>query len=283
MSTILNELADSWRPDELRRTERIGVRSAQSFAALLGVPAPANAILPPMWHWFTFTPTEARRKLGSDGHPRDGHFLPPVPHRRRMMAGGRLFVNRPMMIGSTYERVSTAADITVRSGRRSGEMLFVTVRHEFWDEVGCVAVEEEDVVYRQQPTGATGASARNRTAEVAHERRADGFELSIPTDSITLFRFSALTYNAHRIHYDAPYATEVEGYDGLVVHGPLLALALLELPRRNAPERVVERFSYRLTSPLMCDDPIVVTAAPQDRRWLLQAGAHASGWVNLSH
>jgi 3-methylfumaryl-CoA hydratase len=138
-------------------------------------------------------------------------------------------------------------------------MVFVTVRHRFECDGELAVVEEQDVVYRSQPAG----SPRTTAPEPAEEPDAapgDG-QLRIDPDPRMLFRFSALTYNTHRIHYDQPYVTGVEGYPGLVVHGPLLALLLLELPRRHRPGRALERFSYRLTRPVFVGRPVVADHA----------------------
>ncbi|MFP5021892.1 HTD2 family dehydratase [Pseudonocardia phyllosphaerae] len=200
--------------------------------------------LPPLWHWFAFLDVPPMSALGEDGHPAHGRFLPPVPDRRRMIAGGRLEWRAPWRVGERVTRTTALHDVRVRTGR-SGEMAFVTTRSEFAAGGRTLAVEEQDVVYRSQPAG----SARGIAAPQPEPRPAHEWELTLPTSSPLLFRMSALTANAHRIHYDQPYATGVEGYPGLVVHGPLLALLGLEIPRRHLPGTRVGRYEYRLVAP----------------------------------
>ncbi|MGK3208872.1 FAS1-like dehydratase domain-containing protein [Amycolatopsis sp. MEPSY49] len=239
-------LADAvagWQPDAVETSEVIGAWPAAAFAALLDQPAPAGP-LPPLWHWFHFLEPTPQAALGDDGHPAHGRFLPPIPDRRRMIAGGRLAVRSPIRVGDRIDRRSELAGVTVKEGR-SGQLAFVTVRHEYRRGGELLLTEHQDVVYRSQPAGHRRQLAEpERAAEPPHD-----WKISTPTGPQLLFRFSALTYNTHRIHYDQPYVTDVEGYPGLVVHGPLLALLLLEIPRRHG-DRPVTSFDYRLSSPV---------------------------------
>jgi 3-methylfumaryl-CoA hydratase len=224
--------------------DRIDPWPVAAFSALLDLPGPAAGEgdpLPPLWHWFSFLDHPRRSELGADGHPATGPFLPVLPHRRRMIAGGRLALHAPLRVGDVLERRSEVVAAVPKEGR-SGAMLFVTVRHALRRDGALLAVEEQDVVYRSQRPGAARALAAGDPAPVP----AGG--LALPTDAALLFRFSALTHNAHRIHYDLPYATGVEGYPGLVVHGPLLALLALEVPRRAG--RALAEVSYRLARPV---------------------------------
>ncbi len=232
----------------------IGPWPVAAFSALLDLPGTAAGPgdpLPPLWHWLYFLDHPRRSGLGEDGHPADGHFLPPVPDRRRMIAGGRLVVHAPMRVGDRIERRSELTAALPKSGR-SGEMLLVTVRHEFRRRGELLAVEEQDVVYRSQPAG----QARPIPAPEPVPEPESRWRIDLPTDPALLFRFSALTYNTHRIHYDQPYVTGVEGYPGLVVHGPLLALLLLEIPRRELPDRAVVAFDFRLVRPVFAGDVV---------------------------
>lgn len=243
----LNETITDWRPEAVQTSDTISTWPTAAFSALLDLPGPVAADgepLPPLWHWFHFLDTPRQSELGADGHPAHGRFLPPIPHRRRMIAGGRLRVHRPIVLGERIDRISELAAVSVKEGR-SGQLAFVTVRHEFRSGADLLLTEEQDVVYRSQPDGERRALAPAAVAdEPAHDWR-----ISTPTGPELLFRFSALTYNTHRIHYDQPYVTGVEGYPGLVVHGPLLALLLLEIPRRHSDRRIGS-FSYRLSSPV---------------------------------
>ncbi|NYJ08738.1 FAS1-like dehydratase domain-containing protein [Petropleomorpha daqingensis] len=263
--TLADAVAD-WHPAPVERTDRIAPWPVAAFAALLDSPAPEE--LPPLWHWFSFLEAPAQSALAEDGHPADGHFLPPIPDRRRMIAGGRAQFSAPLRIGSDVVRRSRVAAVRPTSGR-SGEMVFVTVRHRFECDGELAVVEEQDVVYRSQPAG----SPRTTTAEAADQPETGGdWRLQLDPDARMLFRFSALTYNTHRIHYDQQYVTAVEGYPGLVVHGPLLALLLLELPRRSAPDRAVAGFEYRLRRPCFAGRPVVADGVPDDDGARLSAG-----------
>ncbi|GAA4552648.1 FAS1-like dehydratase domain-containing protein [Pseudonocardia xishanensis] len=249
----LAEALRAWRPPVVESARRVDPWQSAAFAALLDAPAPTDT-LPPLWHWFTLLDHPAQSEIGADGHPAAGPFLPPIPGRRRMFAGGRFEQWEPISYGSELATRSSVADVNLKSGR-SGEMAFVTVRHELSADGRPVGIEEQDIVYRSEPDGTpvrTMARPRGGEPEPEGEWRA-----TLPTDPVLLSRFSALTYNGHRIHYDRPYVTEVEGYPDLVVHGPLLALLALELPRRFAPERGVERFAYRLVRPAFVPATVV--------------------------
>lgn len=231
--------------------------------------------LPAMWHWLHFLSFTSQQDLGPDGHPANERFLPPLSLRRRMMAGGSLTLLRPFVVGGAYARRTELAHVATKSGT-AGRLLFVRLQHTFSDETGTVAVEHEEAVYRDPGTQAVSERSEIRKP-VRPGGEAEGGErrFVLPTDPTLLFRFSALTHNAHRIHYDAPYATQVEGHPGLVVHGPLIALAMLELARRNARAQVVG-FEYRLRSPLYVGDSITASATGAEDCWhVAVAGARA--------
>lgn len=261
-----------WDPQPVDTTGTVEPWPAEAFAGLLDQPSPVKGTgdpLPPMWHWFHLLAHPGQSALGDDGHPARGAFLPPLPDRRRMFAGGRLQVREPLRVGDEVARRSSLVTATPKTGR-SGSMVFVTERHEYRRAGMLALVEEQDYAYRSQPAGeARGLATELPTAAEPGPVAPDAWRARLDPDSRMLFRFSALTYNTHRIHYDHPYVTGVEGYPGLVVHGPLLALLLLELPRRFAPGRQVAGFSYRLRSPAFAGVPIV---ADGDARGELTAG-----------
>jgi len=202
-------------------------------------PAPQSGDpLPPLWHWLYFLPVTRQSALGDDGHARRGGFLPPIPLPRRMWAGSRLQFHRALNIGEGISRTSVISDVSHKEGR-SGSLVFVTVRHEIRNAEGIAIGEEQDVVYRENPKPGDPVTVPKSAPESPDWQR------MICPDPVLLFRYSALTFNGHRIHYDRPYATEVEGYSGLVVHGPLIATLLLDLLRRNVPDKAVSRFSFR--------------------------------------
>ena len=255
-----------WAPEPTEATDVITAGPALGLAGLFDAPPPVTKpddLLPPLWHWLYFLARPAELELGPDGHPASGPFMPPIPRRRRMFAGGRVTWHAPVRCGDTLTRRSELAGWTVRQGH-TGELLFVTVRDTFSREGCLVVTEEQDLVYRSSPAGPEAApppaAAPTPAAASAAAAAPDGqWRLGLIADPVLLFRFSALTYNAHRIHYDAAYATEVEGHPGLVVHGPLLALLMLELPRRHLTGRPVTELTFRARSPVYAGDAFTVS------------------------
>jgi 3-methylfumaryl-CoA hydratase len=207
--------------------------------------------LPPLWHWLYFLPIHKWSELGPDGHALRGGFLPPVPLPRRMWAGGRLEFRRPLRIGDSITRTSKIVDVRLKEGR-TGPLVFVLVRHEISSAQGIALTEEHDIVYRDISTSTPTSQAPYNQA----------WERVIHPDDVLLFRYSALTFNGHRIHYDRRYATEVEGYPGLVVHGPLLATFLAELARTNLPEAKITSFAFRAVSPIFDTAPFSICGKP---------------------
>jgi len=220
-------------------------------------PPRAGDMVPPLWHWLYFLPSDRRSAIGSDGHARRGGFLPPVPLPRRMWAGGRLEFLRPLRIGETITRSSRIADISAKQGR-SGSLVFVRVRHDIADEDGVALTEEHDIVYRDEPKGDAPVAAPVRAPA------GEQFSREIRPDPVLLFRYSALTFNSHRIHYDRSYVTEVEGYPGLVVHGPLIATLLVDLLRRQLPGVQLAKFAFRAVRPVFDTAPFSVCGRIDD-------------------
>jgi 3-methylfumaryl-CoA hydratase len=212
--------------------------------------------LPPLWHWLYFLPTVRQSELAPDGHPKRGGFLPPVPLPRRMWAGARFEFHQPLRIGEAIIRKSTIADVSMKEGR-SGPLIFVLVRHDIAGPAGLALVEEHDIVYRPEPGPDDKAQPPRAAAPTGAVWRRE-----INANGVMLFRYSALIFVAHRIHYDRRYATEMEGYPGLVVHGPLIATLLSDLLRRhsNAPLR---SFRVRAASPLFDNAPFSVCGTPE--------------------
>jgi 3-methylfumaryl-CoA hydratase len=218
---------------------------------------PAGTPLPPLWHWLYFLPLYPQSEVGPDGHAKRGGFLPPVALPRRMWAGSQLEFRSPLRVGDRVRRISTIVDITQKPGR-SGSLVFVKVRHDIraGDDPLPALVESHDIVYREAPKADEVAPAPKPAPPSARWRRQ-----YVPSD-VLLFRYSALTFNSHRIHYDRRYVTEVEGYPGLVVHGPLLATLLLELVRCELPESKVTRFEFRAVRPIFDIHPFDICGEP---------------------
>ncbi len=217
--------------------------------------------LPPLWHWLYFVPLAAHASLDPDGHAARGGFLPPVPLPRRMWAGSRVEFRHPLRVGDEIVRESRIVDVRGKTGR-SGALVFVVVRHAVSDARGEAIAEEHDIVYRDHPVPGA-APAQGQPAP-----RDEAFSREIAPDPVLLFRYSALTFNGHRIHYDRSYATGVEGYPGLVVHGPLIATLLLDLLRRQLPSARVRRFEFRAIRPLFDTHRFTLCGRPDGDRTL---------------
>ena len=204
----------------------------------------AGTPLPPLWHWLYFLPLYRQSEVGPDGHAKRGGFLPPVPLPRRMWAGSQFEFTAPLRVGDRIRRVSTIAEVTEKSGR-TGPLVFVKVRHEITanDNASPSIVEFHDIVYREAPKPDDVVPPPKRAPETSAWQRH-----WVP-DDVLLFRYSALTFNGHRIHYDRRYVTEVEAYPGLVVHGPLIATLLLDLLRRELPDKTVTHFAFKAVKP----------------------------------
>jgi 3-methylfumaryl-CoA hydratase len=231
-------------------------------------PPPADGdVVPPLGHWLFFLPRHRHSELGPDGHARRGGFLPPVPLPRRMWAGGRLVwqPGNPLRVGDRVQRHSRIESVTHKRGR-SGDLVFVLVRHAIHNTGGLALTEEHDIVYRAAaPSPGPGAEGDQPTVAPAHSvvaGDAAAWQRTVLADDVLLFRYSALTFNGHRIHYDRRYVTEVEGYAGLVVHGPLIATLLLDLVQRHAPQASVTRFAFTALHPTFDGHPIGLNAQP---------------------
>jgi 3-methylfumaryl-CoA hydratase len=250
-------MSDTTYTDWVGRTQTLGDQLSPAPVRLMRAMldhAPDAApfdTLPPLWHWLYFLPGERQSNIGVDGHPNRGGFLPPVTLPRRMWAGGRLRFLHPLALGAAVQRVSRIVSVQHKDGR-SGRLVFVTVRHEVSDAQGLAITEEHDIVYRDAP--ATGAAAPTPPEAPTDE----AFARVVTPDPVLLMRYSALTFNGHRIHYDRPYATQEEGYPGLVVHGPLIATLLLENLRAAHPGRQVAQFEFKAVSPLFDTAPFTV-------------------------
>jgi 3-methylfumaryl-CoA hydratase len=212
--------------------------------------------LPPLWHWLYFLPVARQSELGPDGHPKRGGFLPPVSLPRRMWAGARFEFHKPLRIGESVIRKSTIADVSMKEGR-SGPLIFVLVRHDIAGPAGLALVEEHDIVYRTE----LGPDDKGQPPRAAAPTGAV-WRREINANGVMLFRYSALIFVAHRIHYDRRYATEVEDYPGLVVHGPLIATLLADLLRRNSTA-ALRSFRFRAVSPLFDTAPFSVCGTPE--------------------
>lgn len=244
-----------------RQTENHDVVDAHRLRGMIATldrddPTPvAGTSLPPCWHWMFCQEAAPHSVLGEDGHPDKGEFLPPIALPRRMWAGSRIVFFDPPVVGDTVIRRSTILSVTPKSGK-SGDLVFVVVCHETCVGDRVAVQEEQDLVYREAPQPhAPALSKKPAPASAAWSR-------PIVPDPVLLFRYSALTFNGHRIHYDQPYCVNEEGYPGLVVHGPLIATLMLDLCRRHRPEGRISEFSFRAMSPLFDTQSFSVSGEP---------------------
>jgi 3-methylfumaryl-CoA hydratase len=284
IASELEKYIVDWSPQAVTTQDSMDPDKARLLASTLDLAdefTDGNA-LPLMWQWLYFANWVPTAGLGEDGHPSTGPQLPPIPKRRRMFAGGRVEVRVPLTLGQPAERRSEAMRVTAKTGR-TGELLFVTIRHEYQQAGSVALVEEQDLVYRTD-TGA--APSFTRSSEPLGESQAQWTARPV-THPPLLFRFSALTSNAHRIHYDSDYAINTEGFPGLVVHGPLLAVYMSELLRANTVGRSVGKFEFRLSKPVFVGDPIEVQATRDGDGIALAvvsaaAAVHASAHASLT-
>jgi 3-methylfumaryl-CoA hydratase len=241
-----------WSASPEDRVDSVTPAMAARLHLLLDAPGPAPSAgdaLPPLWHWLAFLPDVAQALIGPDGHPKKGGFLPPVELPRRMFVGARYQFEGKLHVGESLTRHGEVTAITVKEGS-SGTLVFVTVAYRTSGASG-VVLEEQDIVYREAAT----AKVPEPSGE-ADEQPTWDFEFSLDPTPPLLLRFSALTYNAHRIHYDRQWATEEEGYPGLVVHGPLQAVALAEVLRRSQPSLDLATFSFKSSRPAFDGHPL---------------------------
>ena len=238
---------DAWIGRVEEASDIISPRQARQMAATLGdtwghCALEHGDVLPNLWHWMGWAPDAPMSGLGPDGHPAKGGFLPPVPLERRMWAGGRLTFHKALRIGQPMQSRSEILKVSEKTGS-VGNMVFVTVGHQTFGPDGLAVTEEQDIVYVAMPTAFAPPPPIAAPATMAWVE-------SPVMDTVRLFRFSALTFNAHRIHFDLPYAMDVEKYPGLIVHGPLQAMLLMEAARRHHGNASPTSFRFRGVRPL---------------------------------
>ena len=273
----MNDLSD-WVGRSETVHDTLGATPVAALAATLDYPATPVQVgdpLPPLWHWLYFLPLHRASDIGPDGHARRGGFLPPVALPRRMWAGSQFEFRSPLRVGDSVARTSTVASVTHKQGR-TGRLVFVTVRHALCcnGAADAALVEFHDIVYRDAKQPGDVEPPPQPALTGAQWQR------TCSADDVLLFRYSALTFNGHRIHYDRNYATQVEGYPGLVVHGPLIATLLLDLLRSNAPDAVVAGFRFKAVRPTFDLHPFQLNGQRDGNTVRLWAQDHA-GWLTM--
>jgi 3-methylfumaryl-CoA hydratase len=263
----MRTLYADWIGSTEEAEELIALAPVQAAAAMLDDTTTEFAVgspLPPLWQWFFFLPRVPQSRLGPDGHPQRAGFMPPVELPRRMFAGARMRFLKPLVIGKPAHRQAVIRAVSEKEGR-TGRLVFVTVAHAIRQDGAACIEEEQDIVYRE-----TGAPVAAPTPCELAAAPAGSWTRIVVADPALLFRFAALTFNAHRIHYDRHYATTVEGYPGLVVQGPLVAVLLMELVRCHA-RRPVTAFTFRVQAPLFDLAPFRLIGIPVGDRVRLEA------------
>ena len=267
---------DAWIGREETRRDVVNPGHAARWLATLDRAEPADGTVPQGFHWCLCLPDAPTNALGPDGHPRrnDGadSLLPPLPQPRRMWAASKVEFHAPLKLGQSMERTSRVQSITEKGGS-SGKLVFVDLAHEVRAD-GIASVRElQTLVYRDAPPSGAPPAPAERTTSTFNPSAWDAARAVLPTEPL-LFRYSALTFNSHRIHYDLPYAQGLEGYRGLVVHGPLTATLLLDLARRELGDNVLKSFALRALSPAICGELLHLALRAKDGGWDL--GAYAS-------
>ncbi|HWH84076.1 MAG TPA: MaoC family dehydratase N-terminal domain-containing protein [Burkholderiaceae bacterium] len=265
-----------WVGRQAESTQSLDPFPARALAAALDrVDAlPADGTLPLPWHWLYFLDTPTSSGTGADGHPTRGGFLPPVPLPRRMWAAGRLRVMAPLVLGQPAYKTSRIASVDLKEGK-TGALVFVNLEHTLQQRGMTCLVEEQNIVYRDMPVASAPLPATEAAATDAD------WETTILPDPVLLFRFSALTYNGHRIHYDRDYAVQHEFYPALVVHGPLLATWLLDLLRREVRDATVSEFRFRAVRPTF-DTDVVRVCGKRDGMQVMLWTANTQGFVGMT-
>lgn len=265
----------NWLGKTQEHVSVIDTKQAELLAATLDQPAPKEGDpLPGCWHWAWFNDVVKADGLGRDGHPKRGGFLPPIALPRRMWAGGSFEINKPLYVGSTVTKKSTIDEIKQRNGK-SGKLCIVTIAHDYYQADALIIKEKQNLVFREDPSPNAPKQMLLTPPSNAILSR------TIMPDPVLMFRYSALTFNGHRIHYDVDYARNVEGYPDLVFHAPLTATLLFELACEIGT-KPIKKFEYRATSPLFCNEPFSICGKNEKDKIITWAQAKNGGQSMLA-
>jgi 3-methylfumaryl-CoA hydratase len=276
MSAIDLDYLRSWVGRERTVVDELHPFRSRALAAALDhakPPEPGDA-LPPCWQWMHFLDTPSAARTGGDGHPYLGEFLPPAPLPRRMWAAGTMQIERPLRLGRPATRHTRIRSVDAKTGK-SGALVFVTLDHTYSQDGTVCLREEQNLVYREMPDGPAPLPPGERAADAPDATR------TLQADPVLLFRYSALTYNGHRIHYDRHYAVEKEHYPALVVHGPLLATLLVDLMRSELPDASLGEFRFRAVRPTFDPQPFRLSLKREGTNLKLWTEDH-EGYVCMS-
>ena len=264
---------NAWLGKSQTKTATLNLEHAKLLAVTLDVDASSfeeGDALPACWQWAWFNDALPQSELGRDGHPKKGGFLPPIELPRRMWAGGNMEIKSPLTIGNKITKKTTIKNIVEKSGK-SGKLCILTLSHDFYDQDTLCISEEQNLVYREDP------KSDAPQAQLITPPNEASIEESVIPHPVLMFRYSALTFNGHRIHYDIDYAREVEGYPDIVFHAPLTATKLYELGRKLAQGNKIIRFEYRATAPLFANEPFLIKGKQQDNTMILWAETPSGG------
>lgn len=254
-----------WTAHEEIREEVLAPEPTQALRATLDDESETGegCQLPPLWQWLYFHNRALQNTLGKDGHPPRGELLPPIALARRMFAGTDITFHRPLILGKRTQRIARTIDITKKHGNSSGELVFVKVLYQYLQEDRCCIEETQTVVYREM--GSPMEEPLSLPSVITEDQ---SFSKIVVPSTTLLFRFSALTFNSHRIHYDSHYAQQEEGYPGLIVHGPLIAIQMAQFVESKYPDDVIKRFRLKLQCPLFVQQPYTLTLKEIENRQL---------------
>ncbi len=256
----MSDQYDAWIGKQSSTDALVTAYQADALTATLDrddAPYKEGDAIPPGWHLFYIREVVKLKDTAEDGHPKRGDFLPPIDLPRRMWAGTQATYHKPIHVGETIRNVTTIEAVTPKVGK-TGNLVFLKLKHEISGDDGVATTEMQDVVYREEAQpGAVAPEPPPAPAEAVWKR-------TIHPSPVLLFRYSALTMNSHRIHYDRTYVTEVEKYPGLLVHGPLTFTLLLDLFRRENPESTLKTFAVRAVSPIYDTHDFTVEGKPGD-------------------
>lgn len=274
MSTTTSDITnfDAWLGKTEQYHDVCNDKPIMMMKAILNQYGQPIKALPPLYHWLYFLPIFNQEVLASDGHPTKGGFLPPIPFPKRMWAGGRLQFLQPILVNQKLRRESEILKIDFKQGK-SGDLYFVTVKHSIFSldnetyEEHLAIIEEHDIVYRQATSNLGNSTTQPKLQAQATNtpERSYSYKNPFSADTVTLFRYSALTFNGHKIHYDRKYCLEEEGYPGLVVHGPLMATLLLHFLQQEFPDKNLATFEFRAVQPVFDFNEFFVCGDIQDQ------------------
>lgn len=251
---------DNWIGKSKNQSDTMAPEPLRRFEALLNRdPGSVNngTVLPPCAHWIYFNPAAPQDALAADGHPQKGDFLPPVELPSRMWAGGTIRFKKPLTTGQSADKKTTITAIDEKDGT-SGKLCFITLRHQI-STAGALAIDEDQEIVFREASEKGAHPIRTQPVDVDFD-----WKKSIQLNSAHLFRFSALTFNSHKIHYDHPYATQTEGYPNLVVHAPLLLVLMMNFFKTKTDGKVIEEIAYRAAGPMFLDEEITITSKDTD-------------------